>query len=463
MDHDGGEGRAEGDEGLSWAATAAARACLQALGATGAACLVSGVARVTAGAPADANRALGVLDRLADDDEDVVIAPAHAGGSVIAARLRGRDDEHLGWLGAVAPASPARPPAEVMTALATAAGGGLAVAIEAAGTDALREQAALRAIAISIAREPDETRTFDEVAREVARLLDVEAGIVWRFEAGRSVVVGSHGDHSSRVGIAFPLSGGGAVPRVAATGRPQRARYADLDAQDPTARRVLPQGYRSGVAAPVRVAGRVWGAVLAATTREDEISAGAARRLERFADLVGLAIATARTREDLAARASTDGLTGLANHATFTAALEAALDGARDAPVGLVLIDLDRFKSINDRRGHPVGDRVLAEFAERLRAEARRGDVVGRTGGEEFGWILPGSGDAEALAAAERLRARIAASPLAGDVPVTVSLGIASARPGSSTAEALYRRADVALYESKRAGRNRATLDPAPA
>jgi two-component system cell cycle response regulator len=131
----------------------------------------------------------------------------------------------------------------------------------------------------------------------------------------------------------------------------------------------------------------------------------------------------------------------------------------RAAPMSLLLLDLDDFKAVNDQHGHDAGDRVLRDFADRVRECVRQGDVLVRRGGDEFALIMPHSGPAEAEGVAARICARVAAAPLRGGdgltVPQTVSIGVATLGEGE-TASSLSRRADQAMYEAKRQGRNRA-------
>ena len=158
---------------------------------------------------------------------------------------------------------------------------------------------------------------------------------------------------------------------------------------------------------------------------------------------------------ELASRASSDFLTGALSRRSLTEAAQAALVGsARDeSEVALISFDLDRFKAINDRFGHPEGDRVLVAVADACRAMLRPGDLFGRMGGEEFAILLPKSGLAAAEACAERLRAAIAALPADRCRAVTASFGIALA--GADTAiDQMFVSADAALYAAKRAGRN---------
>lgn len=157
-----------------------------------------------------------------------------------------------------------------------------------------------------------------------------------------------------------------------------------------------------------------------------------------------------------------DALTGLAHRGTFDAALDRELERVAryPQPLSLLLVDLDRFKGVNDAHGHDVGDAVLRATADALRGVGRRGDVVARVGGEEFAVVLPATAGTQALALAERLRSAVAATRVAGGegvVAVTASIGVAERRDGDDR-DALYHRADAALYAAKRAGRDRVVV-----
>ena len=318
------------------------------------------------------------------------------------------------------------------------------------------EQAALARVAEEVARGADAATVFGLVAREAATVLGVEAGLVLRFGVDSSEVVGAFGAHRSRVGALFPLSGDAAAVRVARSGRPARVEYDRLPADDVIAERVRAEGFRSAVAAPVTVDGRRWGAVLAATTSDAPLPVDAEARLERFADMVSLAIAQAQSLEELARRATTDALTGLLNQGEFHRRLNEECTRATRyrRPLSLVLIDLDHFKAINDSGGHLVGDRTLRAVAAALSPLVRPQDLLGRVGGEEFGLVLPETPPADACAAADRLRGAVAALERDGLPRLTLSAGVADLLPGRG-ADALYAAADRALYEAKRSGRNR--------
>jgi two-component system cell cycle response regulator len=129
----------------------------------------------------------------------------------------------------------------------------------------------------------------------------------------------------------------------------------------------------------------------------------------------------------------------------------------------VMMIDLDRFKSINDRFGHDAGDAVLREFSRRLQENIRGVDLVARFGGEEFFVAMPDVDAGAAGHAAERIRRAIEDAPVrlpgqAGEVSVTVSIGVSVAGVGDDDPEAIIKRADSALYRSKEGGRNRVSF-----
>jgi diguanylate cyclase (GGDEF)-like protein/PAS domain S-box-containing protein len=168
--------------------------------------------------------------------------------------------------------------------------------------------------------------------------------------------------------------------------------------------------------------------------------------------------------EDAATR---DPLTGLWNHNRIIEILdeEIARVGRQRSTLSVAMMDLDRFKQINDTHGHVVGDEVLREVAKRLADAIRAYDSVGRFGGEEFMIVLPGADAQEAAEACERIRRRIGREPVvtsAGMLELTTSLGVVT-RDGATARDAtdLLVAADTALYRSKEAGRDRVTVSVA--
>ncbi|WP_114390467.1 PleD family two-component system response regulator [Notoacmeibacter marinus] len=166
--------------------------------------------------------------------------------------------------------------------------------------------------------------------------------------------------------------------------------------------------------------------------------------------------------------AITDPLTGLHNRRYLEGHLQTLFDRAakRQAPLSVMMMDLDHFKQVNDIHGHDGGDTVLREFAQRLRRNVRGMDLACRYGGEEFIIIMPETDQQTARQVAERLRMAIEAAPFAlgpgkPDIDLTVSIGVSSVVGDEETASSLLKRADLALYAAKDSGRNRVIADAA--
>lgn len=187
---------------------------------------------------------------------------------------------------------------------------------------------------------------------------------------------------------------------------------------------------------------------------------------KRILDLQSALIAA---KDDLQFAAAHDALTGLWNRGAIIDLLkrEASRRQRTGDPLGVIMADIDHFKRINDTYGHLVGDAVLREVTRRLAAAVRPYDAVGRYGGEEFLIVFPGCTSPNLIVGAERLRHCIADQPVetsAGPIPVTLSLGLASAEQGDKEAldcEMFLRSADEALYAAKARGRNRVESAPA--
>jgi len=163
--------------------------------------------------------------------------------------------------------------------------------------------------------------------------------------------------------------------------------------------------------------------------------------------------------QTLAALSSIDGLSGLLNHSHWEGVVAAEFQRCRRIghPSSVMMIDIDHFKAINDRHGHPVGDEVIRKVAELLRGSLRLHDVAGRCGGEEFGVVLPGTTVQGAELLAERIRAGIESAMLEprNAVRATVSIGVAAFDTRDAGHMEWIARADRALYAAKESGRNR--------
>jgi len=208
---------------------------------------------------------------------------------------------------------------------------------------------------------------------------------------------------------------------------------------------------------------------LAQTIREGQhksIYLGITMSLLTITAVVLIVLLVARPISRLQRQAREDPLTGLLNRRSFDEIARRALRS--DRPVSAIMIDIDRFKPINDRYGHSVGDEVLQVVARRMRRGLSEGDLLARYGGEEFAAVLPGTTLREGQEVAERLRLLIGAKAIkssAGPLGVTISLGVAVAQGHGETLGSLLDRADRGLLEAKRQGRNRvgANADPSAA
>jgi diguanylate cyclase (GGDEF)-like protein len=183
----------------------------------------------------------------------------------------------------------------------------------------------------------------------------------------------------------------------------------------------------------------------------------AVQTMTQFAKLGALALSNRRLMQKVQKLADTDALTGLANRRTFQKVLERELSrAARNGDqVTLMMLDVDHFKNFNDTHGHQAGDEVLALVAKTLGDASRDFDTAARYGGEEFAVILPSCSPKESLPVAERLRSLV--GHIQTVAPVTASAGVATFPNHASDLNSLIKAADEALYESKRAGRDRIT------
>ncbi len=190
-------------------------------------------------------------------------------------------------------------------------------------------------------------------------------------------------------------------------------------------------------------------------------------RLSAAVRILDLQAELIAAREALQQQATHDYLTGLLNRSAILDFLQHAISHSNreGTSVGVIMADLDMFKDINDRFGHKAGDTALCEVAQRMTETLRDYDAVGRYGGEEFLIVLPGCDVASTVELAERLRRQIAARPLAIPecaVSLSLSLGaVASEDSPMADMDALVNAADAALYNAKRAGRNRVAVGSA--
>jgi diguanylate cyclase (GGDEF)-like protein len=322
-----------------------------------------------------------------------------------------------------------------------------------------------------------ETRILERERIGVAVMAEAAQTVAAGIDVGRARVDAliGRGEHagSGRGGLADPgladvigvLDGGsagriGAVPRVPA--RDGVATASELDGQlvaDRIASRVRRvYGLGRTLAAPLTSDGGVVGAIVLSHRTGDSWSATTRRLLSGAAEEASAALARAYSHRAAEVQASTDALTGLPNRRYFDefCGLLARRRRADDA-VGVLMIDIDRFKVLNDTYGHATGDEVLREVAGAIVTAVREDDVPARFGGEEFVVLLRNPGFGIAVDVGERVRAAVAKLDLTrfGVPAVSVSVGVAVSEHADQPIEDLVGLADQALYRAKRAGRDR--------
>jgi diguanylate cyclase (GGDEF)-like protein/putative nucleotidyltransferase with HDIG domain len=320
-------------------------------------------------------------------------------------------------------------------------------------------QGSMRTVATAVVDGLPAERIYEVVAREVTSQIGGGAAAVLRLDsATQGTMVGVWNDPSGhyRPGTVVYVREGTEIERALRTRRPVRR---DEHAPGSPVRLI---GHKASMVAPIQVAGANWGALIATAADTEEFAPDDPDRLMAFGDLLSTAITSLEDRAKLATQASSDPLTGLANHRTLHERLseQAAGAAAHDENVAVVVLDIDHFKQINDIGGHELGDETLIRVADCLRRLARPQDTIGRAGGDEFTWIQPGVTREQALDVVQRARAMIEAT-VSKPYRVTVSAGICDTGVTSDPSE-LLRLADGALYWSKAHGRDQCQIyDPA--
>jgi PAS domain S-box-containing protein len=337
---------------------------------------------------------------------------------------------------------------------------------------------------ISESQDPD--TALGEVARLAADAMQSPAAFLYEFAPDRDVLATRASWGSGSVGRDDPV---GAVWDVSEAPEDRRALDGDVFVETlsdpelhPNVRELMQRwGERTLLNIPLRTHGEALGMIVLIEDQDERAFTDEELEFMRaFGDQVALALSTARS-------ATTDGLTGLANHRVFYERLDQELARARryGTTVSLLMIDIDDFKELNDTYGHPAGDEALRRLGRLLAEHLRRNiDLPARYGGEEFAVILPNTGvdglaTAEdeagarpdggapvaghregAAALAERLRAIVSEQPLAATddgrpMHVAVSIGVATFPEMAAEMDDLVARADAALYAAKRAGKDR--------
>lgn len=310
--------------------------------------------------------------------------------------------------------------------------------------------ASLQTVATAVAKEADSKVVFELVCRLSADFVDAPVGALLRIHADGFEVLAV----ASTDDVEPPLSG---QKRVGADDLVERVRAGEsVDSAEVAAGLLGEHGFPCAVLVPVRVGAVVWGCLTVAWREEQPELDEVEPWLREVSEFVSLAVSNTQARGELALRAATDPLTGLANLDTLQSALDRRLAHGqpRGGSVALAVIDVDHFKQVNDGSGHAVGDAVLRAIAVELKAACRDEDLAARIGGDEFALILDRCEAEAAMRIAERVRTRVRRATEAAHLPpVTISVGVSVWEPGLDR-EAIRRRADDAMYWTKLHGRD---------
>lgn len=327
---------------------------------------------------------------------------------------------------------------------------------------------ALAGATSAVATSLDLDETLDRILESATQLVRHDAVALYLYDPSsrecwlaRSAARGAATERSA--GDRCAIEDLPELQRLVETGRPLL--ISDASAKGDESRvAAQPDPMRATLAAPLKIAGEVAGMLMAESATPFAYRQVDADRLLALATAAALAIGNSRLHDQIKRQSLTDDLTKVSNRRGVTerAAHEMKRSMRSGAVFSLMLLDVDRLKHANDTFGHEFGDRVLQAVAAAVVGEARAVDAVGRTGGDEFAVIMPDTSAVNAQAAAERLRAAVAAlelvAPDGTPFPTSVSIGIAEHRPGAEAFEEVVSRADAAMYRSKAAGRDQVTV-----
>ncbi len=303
---------------------------------------------------------------------------------------------------------------------------------------------------------------LNAVLRRVLEAVDTDAGAIFLLEGEESeLVLRAYAGVSEKLaGKVERLKAGEGFTRQALVSRkPLVAKNIAADAELQCLG-VGSEGLQALAAVPVSVKDRVVGLVVVATRTARTFSDRDVRLLEAIANQIGMAIDNSRLYEETVQLAFTDGLTGLYNRRYLVEQMERELARARRLGTSLsaIMIDLDGLKTINDSHGHRDGDRFLCAVAEVIKRGTRASDMAARWGGDEFLLLAPDTDSSAAILLGERIREQVEGSFLqVGGKPtaISVSVGISTFPTHAAEVTELFQRADEALYEAKRLGKNR--------
>ncbi|MFO0713406.1 MAG: sensor domain-containing diguanylate cyclase [Sandaracinus sp.] len=333
----------------------------------------------------------------------------------------------------------------------------------------LRERALLFELLRESVTSLDLERVLDRLTSRLGPALELrELAVLLRDESGRFAVRACWGFPSAEAVLGRSLEPGqGVTSSAVASGK---AIVVDDVSESPDYLAFWGEVPRTGsfMSVPIRVRDEVIGAIALTRPPSDPLTDLEGRFLSALADQVALSIHNAQLFRKLEELSTIDELTKLPNRRYLHERLAREMADARryGHPLSLLMIDVDHFKKLNDRSGHPIGDAALVLVAERLSRSLREVDTIARWGGEEFVVLLSHANEADALEVAEKLRRVVTEidTPWAREQPfghLSLSIGVAVLREGDDSAS-LVQRADRAVYVAKREGRDRVSLPPRP-
>jgi len=323
-----------------------------------------------------------------------------------------------------------------------------------------QEAEILREAGSIVAATLSQEETIERILAQLKRVIPYDSASIQLLGDGYVEIVGGQGweNASEVVGMRFPIPSDNPNTIVIQGRKPYVINNA------PSAYEAFREGphshIRSFLGVPLIVGDQVIGMLAIDSKEPDFFDENHIRLTTAFADQVAVAIQNARLFKEVQQLAHTDSLTGLNNRRRFfeLAQHEFKRRERHPTPLAVIMLDIDHFKSVNDRYGHAIGDLALQTVARRCKQAVRNIDILGRYGGEEFVSILLGTDLYGAKIVAERLRQRVEAPPVEtedGPLTITISVGIAELTPDCQDLDLLLRRADQALYMAKQAGRNR--------
>lgn len=328
-----------------------------------------------------------------------------------------------------------------------------------------KEAETLRLAAAAINSSLNLEETVEHILEQVKIVVPYDTATVQLLASGELQVIGGNGfkNPDTVLSLRFPYPQEGSISTAAI--RERRAYLCrDVRTEFPHFTQADPDNpIYSWLGVPLISRDEVVGLLALDKQIPDYFTARHLELASAFGEQVALALINAQNHEETRELAMKDALMDIDNRRSLEQKGDILYRSARmdQAPLSAIMLDLDHFKVVNDTHGHPVGDDVLREFAALCRRLFRRGDLIARVGGEEVLILMPGTEADAACASGERLRSRVEEYPFCqGRVALTVSIGIASEVPGTAgRLDDLIGRADAAVYESKRRGRNRVTLE----